>query len=126
MSPSAASTGRAETSERSRKSKVKTPPDRTIVFTLYSHPAKDPALRWKATLAFLPGSTDESFAELAVVDSEGRPVPKGVLDFAGAHIAVKNGEGKLRCADFVKGKHEGGVWFRRPGVVPVPGALTFE
>lgn len=105
---------------------MKTPADKTIIFTLYSHPVKDLALRWKATLTFLPGSTDESFAELSVVDHEGQPIPKGVFDFAGAHIAVKNGAGRLGCADFVKGKHEGGVWFHRPGAVPVPGALTFE
>lgn len=105
---------------------MKTPQDKEIVFTIYSHPAKDPALRWKATLSFAPGSTNESSARLSIVDAEGKPIPKGVLEFAGAQIAVKNGEGLLRCADFVKGKHEGGIWFRRPGGVPVPGALTFE
>lgn len=105
---------------------MKTPIDKKIVFTIYSHPTRNPSLRWKATLTFEPGSTDGSFASLSVVDCDGSPISEGIFDFAGRHLKVENGRGRLRCADFVKGKHDGAIWFRRPGGVPVPGALTFE
>ena len=105
---------------------MKTPDDKQIMFTLYSHPMKDLKKRWKAFLVFAPGSTDESEAELTINDGEGNPVASGVFEFAGASIAVKDGKGALRCSDFVKGKHEGGIWLHREGVEPVPGALTFE
>lgn len=105
---------------------MKTPSDREIVFTLYSHPMKDLKQRWKAGLKFAPGSTDSSYAELSIADGEQTPIVKGVFEFAGAKIKVKNGLGKLKCADFVKGKHEGAIWLHRKGLPPVPGALTFE
>lgn len=105
---------------------MRTPADKRVVFTLYSHPMKEAKLRWKATLAFEPGSTDRSFAALEIKDGEGGPVEKGVFEFAGAKIKVKDGVGRLKCAQFVKGKHEGAIWLHRKGQPPVPGALTFE
>ena len=105
---------------------MKTPPDKRIVFTLYSHPMKGLRQRWKATLTFPPAATDETHAELAIRDGHGEPIAVGTLEFAGTRIAVRDGSGLLRCADFVRGKHEPGIWLYREGVVPVPGALTFE
>ena len=105
---------------------MKTPADKRIMFTLYSHPMKDVKKRWKAYLVFEPGSTDDSEASLSVDDGEGRPVVSGTFEFAGAKIAVRNGKGALRCGDFVKGKHESAIWLYRKGMEPVPGALTFE
>ena len=83
-------------------------------------------MRWKAQLVFEPGSTDESTAALTIADGEGAPVKAGAFEFAGQKIAVRDGIGNLKCGDFVKGKHEPGIWLYREGVVPVPGALTFE
>ena len=105
---------------------MKTPPDKRIVFTLYSHPMKDLRQRWKATLAFEPGSTDESSAVLDIKDGCGDPIAAGTFELAGTKVAVSDGRGALRCGDFVKGKHEQGIWLYRKDCAPVPGALTFE
>lgn len=105
---------------------MKTPSDKKLILTFYSHPMKDLKMRWKALLTFEPGSTDESFATLEIADGEGTPVKGGVFEFAGCSTKVKDGVGKVRCGDFVKGKHETAIWLHRKGTVPVPGALTFE
>lgn len=105
---------------------MKTPDDKRIVFTLYSHPMKDAKARWKAHLTFEPGSVDSSDAILDIVDGEGAPIDEATFEFAGASIALSHGVGRLSCADFIKGKHEGGIWLHRKGASPVPGALTFE
>ena len=105
---------------------MKTPADKTITLTLYSHPTKDLKMRWKAQLVFAAGSTDESFAEITINDGEGTPVAEGMFEFAGTKTPIKDGAGKLRCGDFAKGKHEPAIWLYRKGMVPVPGALTFE
>ena len=105
---------------------MRTPVDKRITLTLYSHPTKDLKLRWKAWLVFEPGSTDESPARLSVVDGEGAPVASGAVEFAGVLTKIRDGEGRLKCGDCVKGKHETAIWLHREGRVPVPGALTFE
>lgn len=105
---------------------MKTPVDKSIVFTLYSHPMKDAKERWKAHLTFEPGSTDETDAILDIVDGEGTQIDEATFEFAGASIMISHGIGRLKCADFVKGKREGGIWLHRKGAAPVPGALTFE
>ena len=105
---------------------MKTPADKRIMFTLYSHPMKDLKKRWKAFLVFEPGSTDDAAARLTINDGEGVPVKAGTFEFAGAKTAVQDGKGELRCGDFVKGKHESAIWLHRKGMEPVPGALTFE
>ena len=105
---------------------MKTPEDKKITLTFYSHPMKDLKMRWKAHLVFEPGSTDKTMAEIAIVDGEGTPVKSGVFEFAGCATKIKDGIGKLNCGDFVKGKHETAIWLHRKGIVPIPGALTFE
>jgi len=105
---------------------MKTPPDKKITLTFYSHPTKDLKMRWKAWLVFAPGSSDETPAALTVVDGEGTPVANGRFEFAGQLTPVKDGEGRLLCGDFAKGKHETAIWLHRKGMVPIPGALTFE
>ena len=105
---------------------MRTPADKTIVFTLYSHPMKDMKQRWKAHLTFPPGATDDTNAVLEIADGEGAPIASGGFEFAGTTVVVSAGRGLLRCGDFVRGKHEGGIWLHRKGVPPVPGALTFE
>ncbi|MGN0833561.1 MAG: hypothetical protein ACI4RD_07935 [Kiritimatiellia bacterium] len=105
---------------------MKTPVDKRIALTFYSHPMRDPKLRWKASLVFDPGSTDASMARLSVVDGDGEPVAGGTFEFAGALTKIRDGEGRLNCGDFAKGRHEPAIWLHRKGLVPVPGALTFE
>ena len=105
---------------------MKTPADKTITFTLYSHPMKDLKMRWKALLVFAAGSTDDSTAALTIADGEGSPIPEGTFEFAGCRTVVRDGKGALRCGDFVRGKHEPGIWLYRPDQAPVPGAVTFE
>ena len=105
---------------------MKTPADKTITLTLYSHPTKDLKMRWKAQLVFAPGSTDETPAEITMVDGEGTPIKAATFEFAGRKTLIKDGKGAIRCGDFVKGKHEPAIWLYRKGMVPVPGALKFE
>jgi len=105
---------------------MRTPADKRIVFTFYSHPMKNVKHRWKMHLTFAPNLTDDSFAELRIVDGEGTPIDNGTLELAGQRLVVKDGLSSLRCGDFVKGKHEGAIWLHRNGIEPVPGALTFE
>ena len=105
---------------------MKTPEDKRITLTLYSHPMKDPKMRWKALVAFEPGSTDDSFAAVTMADGEGTSVAAATFEFAGCRIAIRDGQGVMRCGDFVKGKHEPAIWVYRKGMAPVPGAVTFE
>ena len=105
---------------------MRTPADKTITLTIYSHPAKDLRMRWKATIVFAAGSTDETPAKIAIADGEGVPVGAGTFEFAGVQTPIRNGCGALRCGDFVRGKHERAIWLYRKGMLPIPGALTFE
>ena len=105
---------------------MKTPADKIITLTLYSHPMKDLRLRWKALVVFAAGSTDETSAEITINDGEGAPIVAGTFEFAGTKTPIKAGKGKLLCGDFVRGKHEPAIWLYRKGLAPVPGALTFE
>ena len=105
---------------------MKTPEDKRITLTLYSHPMKDLKARWKAFVEFEPGSTDDSSASVTMADGEGAPIASATFEFAGCRIAIKDGRGAMRCVDFVKGKHEPAIWLYRKGMAPVPGAVTFE
>jgi len=105
---------------------MKTPPDKRITLTFYSHPMKDLKLRWKALLVFEPGSDDATPATITIADGEGTPIESGTFEFAGAFTKIEDGAGRIPCGDFAKGKHETAIWLHRKGVVPIPGALTFE
>ena len=105
---------------------MRTPDDKRITLTYYSHPMKDLKMRWKAQLVFEPGSSDETPAEVTMNDGEGAPVAEAVFELAGQRIAIRDGKGAIRCGDFAKGKHEPAIWVYRKGQHPVPGVLTFE
>ena len=94
--------------------------------TLSSPPPKDLKMRWKAQLVCAAGSTDETPAEITMVDGEGTPIKAAIFEFAGEKTPIKGGKGAIRCGDFVKGKHETAIWLHRKGMWPIPGALTFE
>ena len=104
---------------------MKTPDDKTVVFTYYSHPEKDLKLRWLMKLTFPAGATAETPLKLDIVDGEGLPIASGRMEVAGCPVTIKDGAGAFPYGDFVKGKHEGGIWLYREGMPPVPGALTF-
>ena len=105
---------------------MKIPEGKTVRFTLHSQPQHDRAARWKTTVVFHGGSDGNSFAEVLAVDGNDADIACGELEFAGQRIAIENGKGKLRCADFIAGKHECAIWMYRRGFAPVPGMLTFE
>lgn len=105
---------------------MRTPIDKRVIFTLYSHPVKEANLRWKAHLTFEPASTDDTDAVLEIIDGVGEPIHEGTFQFAGSSIVIANGRGLLPCRSFVSGKHDGAIWLHRKGLPPIPGALTFE
>ena len=83
-------------------------------------------MRWKASVTFEPGSDDDSFASIRIVDGEGEPVAAARFEVAGRMTEIRDGQGAICCGDFVKGKHEPSLWLHREGLEPVPGGLTFE
>ena len=104
---------------------MKTPPDKTIVFTFASHPEKDAALRWTARLTFPPGAVSGTVLPIEVFDGTNAPVPSAVFEFAGRRLNVERGRASLTYTDFICGKHETALWLHRPGKPPIPGGLTF-
>lgn len=104
---------------------MKTPSDKTIVFTFRSHPAKMIELRWTATLTFPAGAVGETVLPIAVTDGTGSPVAAGSFEFAGRQLPVADGHAEIAYADFVAGKHSVPLWLHREGMPPVPGGLTF-
>ena len=105
---------------------MKTPPDKRIVMTLYSAQVADPSLRWKAKVAFEPGSTDDSPVVISVTTREGERIKEGVLEFLDRRLPVKDGRTEVTCRDFIAGKHARAVWLHRKGLQSVDGGLTFE
>lgn len=104
---------------------MKVPEGKTITFTFASHQVKDVKLRWAVNVTFPGGAEGDAMLRVHAEDGEGTPVAKGFFEFAGRSVAIEDGEGAIRYADFVAGKHETAIWMKRPGMEPIPGALTF-
>lgn len=104
---------------------MKTPADKEIAFLFVSHPTKDLSWRWTARLVFPPGATAETMLKITVADGLAQPVAEGTFEFAGRHLAVKDGAAEISYADFIRGKHSVPLWLRRPNIEPIPGGLTF-
>ena len=104
---------------------MKSPESRSVVLTFASNPMKEKEMRWAANLTFPPGAGPDDMLELAFKDASGNPIAKGVFEFAGMFLDVRDGRSGIKYSDFIKGKHATGIWLRRPGMEPVPGALTF-
>lgn len=104
---------------------MRTPDGKTIAFTFFSHPTKSLKMRWTMQIEFPPGIGADAMLRLEIKDGEETPVATGTMEFAGRMIKVKNGEAELAYSDFVKGKHDKGVWLHRRGMPPIPGGLTF-
>jgi len=104
---------------------MRTPPDKLIGLSFLSHPVKPPKMRWSARLVFAPGLGPDGMLDILVNDGENNPIRSGTLELAGKLTCISDGVGKLAYADFVRGKHEKGIWLHRRGVQPVPGRLAF-
>lgn len=104
---------------------MKVPDGKTITFTFVSHQVKDLKQRWAVNLTFPGGAGSDAMLRLHAEDGEGTPISKGFFEFAGMSVRIVDGEGEVKYADFVAGKHETAIWMKRPGMDPVPGALTF-
>lgn len=104
---------------------MRTPADKTIVFTFGSHPMKDSSQRWLARLTFPAGADETTDLPITIVDGEENPVADGLFEFAGRGLPVKDGRTSIAYADFISGKHETALWLHRRGMPPVPGGLTF-
>ena len=103
---------------------MKTPEGKTITLTFVSHQLKDSKMRWAVNVTFAGGLGPDGMLPVAE-DGEGSPVEDGVFELAGCRIRIKKGAGEMSYADFIRGKHETAIWLKRPGMEPVPGALTF-
>ena len=105
---------------------MKTPEGKTITFTFMSQPTHEPEGCWIAKLTVPGGADASSILPIEVTQGGGAPVREGVLEFAGKRLAVCDGHARISYADFVKGKHETGLWLHRKDVPePIPGGLTF-
>ncbi len=104
---------------------MKVPDGKTITITFVSQQVKDHALRWAVNVTFPGGAGPEAMLPVHAEDGTGAPVAEGVFEFAGQSVRVAGGEGAVRYADFVAGKHEKAIWLKRPGMDPIPGSLTF-
>lgn len=104
---------------------MKTPDDKTIVFTFHSHPTKDMNMRWIAKITFPPGSTAGTLLPIQVTNVNGSPIRSAIFQFAGKSLPVKDGKSSMTFAEFVSGKHSVPIWLHRDGMKPIPGVPTF-
>jgi len=104
---------------------MKVPEGKTITLTFVSHQVKDTKMRWAVNVTFPGGAGADARLPVHAEDGEGTPVAEGVFEFAGQAVRIRGGEGEIAYTDFVAGKNEPAIWMKRPGMDPVPGALTF-
>lgn len=104
---------------------MKIPEGKTITLTFLSTNLKEPKLRWAVNVVLRGGATSGDMFEIKAEDGEGNKISKAIFEFAGTCIDIKDGIGAISYDDFIKGKHEKGVWLKRPKSEPVPGLLTF-
>jgi hypothetical protein len=105
---------------------MKTPDGKTITFTFMSQPTVDPKCCWVAKLLFPGGSDERSVLPLELVQGDGSPVPDAIFELSGQRLVVRDGKARISYADFVRGRHEKGLWLYRKDVPePIPGGLTF-
>lgn len=104
---------------------MKIPEGKTITLTFLSVKEKDVKMRWAVNVVLEGGSGPGDKFKVKAEDGEGGKISSGLFEFAGACIKIKDGQGEIAYEDFIKGKHEKGVWLKRRGKAPVPGLLTF-
>lgn len=104
---------------------MKIPEGKTITLTFLSTNRKEMEKRWAVNVVLSGGASSGDVFNVKAEDAGGNKIPEAVFEFAGTLIDIKDGVGGISYDDFIKGKHEKGVWLKRPGVEPVPGLLTF-
>ena len=104
---------------------MKVPEGKTITLTFVSHQVKDKKQRWAVNVTFPGGAGADARLPVHAEDGEGALIAEGSFEFAGKSVRIRDGEGEIAYADFVAGKNEPSIWMKRPGMEPVPGALTF-
>ncbi|MBO7308635.1 MAG: hypothetical protein J6V38_03285 [Kiritimatiellae bacterium] len=104
---------------------MKIPEGKTITLTFLSTNRKEKEKRWAVNVVLSGGASSGDVFKVKAEDAGGNKIPEAVFEFAGTLIDIKDGIGGISYDDFIKGKHEKGVWLKRPGVEPVPGLLTF-
>lgn len=104
---------------------MKIPEGKTITLTFLSTNRKEKEKRWAVNVILSGGASSGDVFKVKAEDAEGNKIPEAVFEFAGTLVDIKDGVGGISYDDFIKGKHEKGVWLKRPGVEPVPGLLTF-
>lgn len=104
---------------------MKIPEGKTITLTFLSTNRKEKERRWAVNVVLSGGASSGGIFKVKAEDAEGNKIPEAVFEFAGTLVDIKDGVGGISYDDFIKGKHEKGVWLKRPGVEPVPGLLTF-
>ena len=104
---------------------MKIPEGKTITLTFLSTNRKEKEKRWAVNVVLSGGASSGDVFKVKAEDAGGNKIPEAVFEFAGTLIDIKDGVGGISYDDFIKVKHEKGLWLKRPGVEPVPGLLTF-
>ncbi len=105
---------------------MKVPEGKTIILTIVSHPMKEKRLRWAANLTFEVGMEGpDAKIPITIENGLGEKEKAAVFEFAGKDLRVRDGKATLSFGDFIRGKHDPGIWLKRRGENPIPGALTF-
>jgi hypothetical protein len=104
---------------------MKIPEGKTMTLTFLSTNRKEKEKRWAVNVVLSGGASSGDVFKVKAEDAGGNKIPEAVFEFARTLIDIKDGIGGISYDDFIKGKHEKGVWLKRPGVEPVPGLLTF-
>lgn len=104
---------------------MKVPEGKNIILTFVSEKVGDAKNRWAVNVTLHGGACSGDFLAVQAEDGEGQPIDVATFEFAGRTIPIRSGIGRLLYDDFVAGKHERGIWMRRPGADAIPGLLTF-
>lgn len=104
---------------------MNSPADRKITLVFISSQLVPEEQRWWARLEFPASSKRGDVLPVYVSDKNGGAIAEGTFMIFGAEIKITDGSGGLPYEDFIRGKHEKGVWLFRRGTGFVPGGLTF-
>ena len=104
---------------------MKIPDGKNITLTFVSEKVEDVRNRWVVNLILKGDSKSGDFFEVLAEYGNGCPIESGTYEIAGVMIPINAGAGRLLYDDFIAGKHERGIWMRRPEMPIVAGLLTF-
>lgn len=92
---------------------------------VFESDAADASRAWRAELRVPPDSTVGTEVPIFVMDANGVPIVKGVLELSGCSVPIENGRGSLLFELFVSGARHPHVSLSREGLPAEIGALTF-